>query len=230
MFSKWFWVIFVVLGLWQWIGTLAERATKKQQGQRVSELTAQRRRQQMAVRPGAGGTAPRATGPVVADRAGELAARRKTQLDELRRRSGTATAQAPTQPATQPPTQPPARARPTPATLRPAAPATRPPAPVPVLAPRRAPAPVRRQPVAKTQPRRAPPPQKRPIPPVERVTERLRRVARTHKTVEVKGPRKLTLPRLDDVPMDRTLLRRMMLYHEILEPPLALREVQSWER
>ncbi len=40
----------------------------------------------------------------------------------------------------------------------------------------------------------------------------------------------LVLPVLGDVPMDRTLLRRMMLYREILEPPIALREVQSWER
>ena len=48
--SKYFWIIFVLMGLWQFIGSIAERATKKQQDQRVSDLTAQRRRQQMAAR------------------------------------------------------------------------------------------------------------------------------------------------------------------------------------
>jgi len=74
------------------------------------------------------------------------------------------------------------------------------------------------------------PPQRRPTGPVERSIETQRLVHRAAKSVAAKGPRKLTLPKLGDVPMDRTLLRRMMLYREILEPPIALREVQSWER
>ncbi len=226
--GRYFWIIFVLLGLWQFIGSLAERATKKQQNQRVSDLTAQRRRQQTAGRgTAAGGIAQRATGPVVADRAGELAARRKAQLDELRRRRGAATAQATAQ-AT-------ARTRPTPVTLRPAqSPTRQAPLPVatapPVAVPRRPPAPVRRQPAARPQARRAPPPQKRTIPPIERSPKSGRSLVSTRRTVEDRGPRTLTLPSLGDVPMDRTLLRRMILYREILEPPIALREVQSWER
>ncbi len=254
MIGKYFWVIFVLLGLWQWIGTLAERATKKQQEQRVLDLAARRKQQQMGSPPtaaggtaqrafgpggtaqrafgpggtaqrafGPGGTAQRAFGPGVTDRAGDLATRRKAQLDELRRRSGTATG------------QPPARTRPTPVILRPTlAPATRPAAPPPpATLPQRPTAPVRRQPAARPQAHRAPPPpqkQKRPVRPVERSTETPQRVRRHVETVEVKGPRELALPGLDGVPMDRTLLRRMMLYREILEPPIALREVQTWER
>ena len=100
----------------------------------------------------------------------------------------------------------------------------------PVAAPQVLPAPVRHQPAAKPQARRATPPQKLPIRLVERSTETPRRKPDTGISVEVEGARKLTLPGLGDVPMDRTLLRRMVLYHEILEPPIALREVQSWER
>ena len=71
--SKYFWIIFVLMGLWQFIGSIAERATKKQQDQRVSDLTAQRRRQQMAARrPAPGRTDRPQTGPVVVDRAGQL--------------------------------------------------------------------------------------------------------------------------------------------------------------
>ena len=226
--SRYFWIIFVLLGLWQFIGSLAERATKKQQDQRVSDLTAQRRKQQVAARrTEVGGTARGATAPVAADRAGELAARRKAQLDELRRRRGAATAQpaARTRPA-------PTTLRPAlpPTTLRPALPPTRPPMAPPVAAPQVLPAPVRHQPAAKPQARRATPPQKLPIRLVERSTETPRRKPDTGISVEVEGARKLTLPGLGDVPMDRTLLRRMVLYHEILEPPIALREVQSWER
>jgi len=240
MIGKYFWVIFVLLGLWQWIGTLAERATKKQQEQRVLDLAARRKQQQMGSPPtaaggtaqrafgpggtaqrafGPGGTAQHAFGPGVTDRAGDLATRRKAQLDELRRRSGTATG------------QPPARTRPTPVTLRPTlAPTARPAAPPPVATlPQRPTAPVRRQPAERPQARRAPPPQKRPVRPVKRLTE-TRRTLIHHETVAVKGPRELALPGLDGVPMDRTLLRRMMLYREILEPPIALREVQTWER
>ncbi len=235
--GRYFWIIFVLLGLWHLIGSLAERATKKQQDRRVSDLAGQQRQQQMAAhRTVAGGAAQRATGPVVADRAGELAARRKAQLDELRRRRGAATAQATG--------QPPGRTRPMSATLRPAQspPRQAPPLPVaatppvavpqrpPVAVPQRRPAPVRRQPAARPQARRAPPPQKRTIPPIERSPKSGRSLVSTARTVEARGLRTLTLPSLGDVPMDRTLLRRMMLYREILEPPIALREVQSWER
>jgi len=224
--GKYFWVIFLLLGLWQWIGTLAERAAKKQQDRRVTDLAAKRRLQQTAGGPtAAGGPAGRATGPVVADRAGELASRRKAQLDELRRRRGGATAQAP------------ARTRPTAATLRPAqAPMSRPGAP-PAAAPPRLPAPVRRPAAARPQARRPAPQQqqqqqqqRRPARPVARPTETARLARRTHEVVQTKGPRELALPGLGGVPMDRTLLRRMMLYREILEPPIALREVQTWER
>ena len=96
--------------------------------------------------------------------------------------------------------------------------------------PQRPPAPVRRQPAGRTQTRRPVPPQKRPTGPVERSIETQRLVRRAATSVPAKGSRNLTLPKLGDVPMDRTLLRRMMLYREILEPPIALREVQSWER
>ncbi len=217
--GKYFWIIFLLLGLWQWIGTLAERSTKKQQEKRVLDLAARRKQQQMGSPPtAAGGTTQRAFGPGVTDRAGDLATRRKAQLDELRRRSGKATS------------QPPARTRPTPVTLRASlAPATRPGSPPLATMPQRPPVPVRRQPAARPQARRAPPPQKRPARPGKRLTE-TRQTLIHHEIAVVKGPRELALPGLDGVPMDRTLLRRMMLYREILEPPIALREVQTWER
>ncbi len=205
--GRYFWIIFVLLGLWQLIGSVAERATKKQQNLRVSDLAAQRRRQQTtAGRTTAGGPALRATEPVAADRAGELAARRKAQLDELRRRRGQVTARAPS--------QPPARTRPVPAMRRPAA--------SPVVVPRR-------PPTATPQARPVPPPPRRKRS-IVRSTEDPRRLQTTRAVAEVKGPRTLALPGLGEVPMDRTLLRRMILYREILEPPIALREVQSWER
>ena len=96
--------------------------------------------------------------------------------------------------------------------------------------PQRPPAPVRRQPAARTQARWPVPPQKRPTGPVKRSIETQHVEPWAAKSVAASGSRKLTLPKLGDVPMDRTLLRRMMLYREILEPPIALREVQSWER
>ena len=218
--SKYFWIIFVLMGLWQFIGSIAERATKKQQDQRVTDLTAQRRRQQMgARRTAAGRPTERATEPVVVDRAGDLAVRRKAQLDELRRRSGVQTA------------QPAARTKPAMVTLRPVRTTQRPVAAPPVAVPQRPAPPVRRQPSARPQVRRSAPPPERATRPVERQTALPGRTLVTHKAVvEAKETRNLTLPRLGDVPMDRTLLRRMMLYREILEPPLALREVQSWER
>ena len=268
MLGKWFWVIFVLLGLWQWIGSLAERATKKQQDQRVSNLAAQRRRQETAAHPTAtAGTAQRSTGPLVADRAGELAARRKAQLDELRRRRGTATTQAPAPQPGPPPitTLLPSQARvpqpgPPPiatllptqagvlqpgaapiATLLPTQAGVLQPGPttIPTLRPTRAPlAPVLRQPATRPQARRAPPQQQRPVqqeqrfgPPTDRsISSKPRTRKAAPEAVGVEGLRKLTLPGLGSVPMDRTLLRRMMLYREILEPPVALREVQTWER
>ena len=232
MLGKWFWVIFVLLGLWQWIGSLAERATKKQQDQRVSNLAAERRRQQTAAHPtAAAGTAQRSTGPLVADRAGELAARRKAQLDELRRRRGTATTQAP---APQP--GPPAITTLLPTQAR--VPQPGPPTIATLLPTRAPPAPVLRQPATRPQARRAPPQQQRPVqqeqrlsPPNDRsISRKLRTRKAAPEAVGVEGLRKLTLPGLGSVPMDRTLLRRMMLYREILEPPVALREVQTWER
>ncbi len=250
MLGKWFWVIFVLLGLWQWIGSLTERATKKQQDQRVSNLAAQRRRQETAAHPtAAAGTAQRSTGPLVADRAGELAARRKAQLDELRRRRGTATTQAPA-PQPGPPaitTLLPTQARvpqpgpPTIATLLPTqarVPQPGPPTIATLLPTRAPPAPVLRQPATRPQARRAPPQQQRPVqqeqrlsPPNDRsISRKLRTRKAAPEAVGVEGLRKLTLPGLGSVPMDRTLLRRMMLYREILEPPVALREVQTWER
>jgi hypothetical protein len=220
--SKYFWIIFVLMGLWQFIGSIAERASKKQQDQRVSDLTAQRRRQQASARGAPTGRTDRPqTGPVVVDRAGDLAARRKAQLDELRRRRGVQTG------------QPAARTRPTPATLRPVQTTPRPVAAAPVAVPQRPAPPVRRQPAARPRPqvRRSAPQPERATRQVKRQTVLPGRSLVTRKiVVEAKETRDLTLPGLGDVPMDRTLLRRMMLYREILEPPIALREVQTWER
>ncbi len=237
--GRYIWIIILLVGVWQFIGSLVEKATKKQQDKRVKDLTAQRGRQQMAGQRVTGqraaGAAP-ASIAVVGDRASELAARRKAQLDELRRRrtgqSPQPTGGASPSPATLRPTQPPTQ----PPTHRQTQPQTRPPSRTPVT---RQTAPARPVPSQKPARRRpAPRPTARPSkqPESPRRLQPLQRSAghpliETHKeTVEATGSRTLRLPAVGDVPMDKLLLRRMMLYREILEPPIALREVQSWER
>ena len=132
-------------------------------------------------------------------------------------------------PATLRPTQPP--------TQRPTQPQTRPPSRTPVT---RQTAPARPVPSQKPARRRpAPRPTARPSSKQPESPKRLQPLGRSaghalietrKETVEATGSRTLRLPAVGDVPMDKVLLRRMLLYREILEPPIALREVQSWER
>jgi len=42
--------------------------------------------------------------------------------------------------------------------------------------------------------------------------------------------RHLRLPGLADEPISPALLRRMVMYREILDTPVALRDQQTWER
>jgi len=101
---KYSWIIFVLIVAWQVVAGIVQSAAKKQQQARMADLAAQRRgqqgsqtgtagRTQSAAGPAGGGEPGGATRTFAepgADprtaRAQDLAARRKAQLDELRRR------------------------------------------------------------------------------------------------------------------------------------------------
>lgn len=234
---RYFWIIVVLMAAWQAVSSLIERATKKQQEQRLRELAAQRQRQ-MAGRGGeqrAGTRAAPAAGPgpgpgriatpptagrarSVVDRAEALAERRRAQLEELRRRRATR--------------QGPAQLRPT-ATPAPASPGL--PAPVQVTRP------VRRPPA--TPPARPGRPQPAPA---SRPRPRPQILAEPHETEARQSPAEQPRGRAAPPPQrpaarriglaeggertGRHLLRKMVLYKEILDPPVSLRDRAVWER
>lgn len=233
MSGKYAWIIFLVLGLWHVIGTFAEKAAKKQQ------LKAQGSQQ---LRPSARrhpGESPTST--TLVDRAGELAARRKAQLEELRRRRASHHMPAagsspvtlrPTLAGAQTPLVP---GRTVPQAI-PVARAARPPQPVPA---RIAPARIAPAPQARSAPGSIPKPRTRPrltSQPAESKTEydRSLHALGRKKPVEEPSPtagrRHLSLPGLRDEPIGPTMLRRMVMYREILDTPIALRDQQIWER
>ena len=253
MSRHFFLIIFVLWAAWQLVGSLVEKAGKKQQDQRLKELTAQRQRQlaAQAGRPagaglsgGGGAEGPRGTG--VADRLEGLAARRKAQLEELRRRRTArhpGTAQQGSPPVVLRPTRTPMS---TPGMGR-SFPTQRAPQPVPIA--RSAP-PVRRVPRQPPVPPTTAPP---PTPPVGRgaplgtpaqrvVTPEVRRKVQpeprlgphsvfAHTKKISTAPSRRRRPAVHGgEPIDRALLRKMIVYREILDPPLALRAEQVWER
>ncbi len=241
MYGKFAWIIFLLLGLWHVIGTFAEKAAKKQQEQRLRGQASQQRPSASRRHPG---TSPTST--TLVDRAGELAARRKAQLEELRHRPASHH-----QPA----------AGSSPATLRPALPGAPPPSvlgrtaaqAIPVARAVRPPRPVPTRPVP-TRPvpaRIAPGPQARPAPGSisrpgtrprltsqlpESKTESARSLHALGRRRPAEEPpptaprRHLSLPGLRDEPIGPALLRRMVMYREILDTPVALRDQQIWER
>ena len=101
--GKYTWIVVIVILLWQVIGGAVSNASKKQQRGRMAELAEQRRRElggtgggTSPARSADGGAArPRTAeaspgGQTLSARMEDLAARRKAQLDELRRRRAAA--------------------------------------------------------------------------------------------------------------------------------------------
>lgn len=243
MGGRWWVILLLLLGVWQVIGTLIEKAGKKHQEQRTKDLAAQRERQ-IGVR-GQSRPAPPATPPTATDRAEALAARRREQLEQLRKR------RAALKPGVQLPTSPTPRARFGPAPTAPpqaGRPMSQPrPGPFPTSSTRRVPAPVpvARRGVATPPPTRPAAP--RPPSPVtarpapiqqqepassSRVGESSTRrvVMDTPEAPKAPGKRHLPLPFVPGEPMGPHLLRQMVLFREILEPPVSLRDRQVWER
>ncbi|MHC4711336.1 MAG: hypothetical protein ACYTA3_13220, partial [Planctomycetota bacterium] len=92
---NWWVILLVLLGVWQVVGSLIEKAGKKQQDQTGGRGQSQ--------------PAPRMTPRAATDRAEALAARRREQLEQLRQR------RAGQKPGAQPPTTARPTAKPTPA-------------------------------------------------------------------------------------------------------------------
>ncbi len=250
MFGKYFWILFILYGVWQAIGSRIDKAGKKQQ---LKTLTEQQQRQPAARsgRPagaglsGGGAADPRAAG--VADRLEGLAARRKAQLEELRRRrtpghTGTAKQGSPVavelQPTRAPMTttrvgqQVPLQRAPQPVpTARSAHPASRvprqPPVP-PTTAPPPTPPTRRRAPTETATQRVVTPKARRREQPEPQLDPHSVFLHTKKVTTERAGRRPPVLP--DGRPIDRALLRKMVIYRELLDPPLALRGEQVWER
>ena len=253
-------IIFLLFIVSQVVRAIMDRANKSRQEQQLHEAAAQRR-QQMASR----GASPSMT--EAPDRAAELAARRRTQLQELRRRAATTSIGSqpgPLRTPVRPPTRPP--------TLSP----TRTPTRTPAGGPRRTPTnpfglpPQVRQPPQRrgvpgppaatpagpmarpprVAPRPAPPPTvSTTVAQAKQREELLAAVAARKRDEEMralKAPRRLKPPTEQEQAYDirskqrhplfrgerRTpeLLRKMVVLKELLEPPVALREQQAWER
>ena len=235
--SKYFWIVIVLVGAWQVVGSLAEKAGKKKQQQRLKDLATQRQGQLGA---------PRASQPPPARSVAEtLASRRRAQLEELRRRRA---GQQPTQVRTQasgaairtgpglapaPMAPPPTVGRPTPFQAPPPAArrgpqpvpvpsrSAQPPAPAPqrgIPSPRPVPRPVRREPVPSAQP------------PAEVPVQDVRRLVPDAVITPKAPPRRRPLIPFGSEELGPALLRKMVMYREILDPPVCLRERQVWER
>jgi len=234
MFGKYAWIIFVLLGLWHVIGSLAEKAAKKQQEQRLKGQGSPQQRSAVRQHPG---TSSAST--TLVDRAGELAARRKAQLEELRRRRAghqqpTAGPSTATLRPTLPSAQPPSVFQRTAPQAIPVSRAVRPPPQAPArLGPARlapAPQPV---PAARAKPEPGPrPPRERSVSKAEfdRSLHALGRAKKAGTQPQTVTRRHLSLPGLADEPIGPALLRRMVMYREILDTPVALRDQQIWER
>jgi hypothetical protein len=242
--GRWWVILLLLLGVWQVIGSLIEKAGKKQQEQRLKDLAAQRGRQT-----GGGGQsqpAPRTTPGTLTDRVEALAARRREQLEQLRQRragqrpiAGQPTTPTPTAgPAPAPPSQAgrrqisqlqPGRAKtlftPVPVVRRPATqPRTGTPAPVPQ---RRVT--VRPTPERVVSPRPAPARQQEPAP-IEGESSTHRIVMDAAEAPKAPRQRHRPVPFVFGEPLGPHLLRQMVLFREILEPPVSLRDRQVWER
>lgn len=227
--GKFVWIIFLLLGVWQVIGSIAEKAAKKQREQRLKGQASPQREPAARRHPG---TTPAST--TLVDRAEQLAARRKDQLEELRRRRATrhhpGAASAGSAPVTL------LRASRTVQPLPTLGPAT----PQAIAAGRA----VRTAPPAPVRP--APPGPSRPVPeprPAEQhavsKTEfdrglhalgRAKSVKPVTKSLSTATDRHLRLPGLAGEPIGPALLRKIVLYREILDIPVALRDQQTWER
>lgn len=229
MSGKFFWIIFLLLGAWQIVGSLIERANKKQQEAKLRELASHRQKH---------AAAPTATTPPgrPADRAEALAARRRAQLEELRRRRAGRQPRTQITPGVATPQPGPA---PTPAGMRTAPRAvSRPPArrPAPPAPPTRTAArfPTQRVPTRPTARPPAPPVERQPEqtpPPVVGESEVHRLVLPDEAPAAPKRARSATtVPSLSGTALTPTAMRRLILLREVLDPPVSLREHQVWER
>ncbi|MHC5006383.1 MAG: hypothetical protein ACYTGF_03380 [Planctomycetota bacterium] len=246
MRGNWWVILLLLLGVWQVVGSLIEKAGKKQQAQRLKDIAAQRGHQ--TGEQGRSQPAPRTT-PRAApapDRAEALAARRREQLEQLRQR------RAGQKPGAQPPTTARPTARPTPAaasqpgqrqisllqpgrvqtTQQPATvirragtqPRTAPPTSSP---PRRTT--VRPTPERAVTPQPAPAQQQEPAP-IEGESSTRRVVKDVVVAPEDPRTRHLPVPFVPGEPLGPHLLRQMVLFREILEPPVSIRDRPVWER
>ena len=236
--GRYIWIVFVGIAVWQVISTVIEKATKKQQEQRLRELAAQRQRQ-LSARGGGHQPSPLEARPAPAvaaksalERVEDLASRRRAQLDELRRRRA-ARKGGPAELRTAGPQTPrrPAAARPAPA-----------PAPAPTnpfqAPPQRRPGPAIPQTVSVGRSHPAPVPQaprQRPQPqarPQEAPTvRRLVRPEPTEPRVRAsRPPRQRPSIVIGNELLGPNLLRKMVIYKEILDLPVSLRHHQVWDR
>jgi hypothetical protein len=240
--GRWWVILLLLLGVWQVVGSLIEKAGKKQQEQRIKDLAAQRGRQ-------TGGQGPSQPAPMTpsrtaprsaTDRAEALAARRREQLEQLRmRRAGQK--QGTQQPTTPTPTArtaatPPPKGQRQISQLQPGRVQT---TQKPATVIRRAASHPRTQPPttrpARPTPQRVVTPPPAPAQPQEPAPiEGESSTRRVVKDVEVapKAPktRHLPLPFVPGEPLGPHVLRQMVLFREILEPPVSLRDRQVWER
>ncbi len=224
--GRYFWIIIVLAAAWQIVGSLIQRANRKQREERLRELATQREAQ-LPSRAGV----PMLPSPGLAD---DLAARRRAQIEELRqRRAGRQQPQQrpglhigagpPTLQRT-PPRGPVIARQP-----RPAQPAGR---PMPTLRP-----PPQSRPKAPpviSRPRPVPPPaMEAPPPPVEEVVETVVMApsrpapAAAKKQPEPGAARLSRLSRRDLTPQT---LRSLIVLREILDPPVSEREHEVWQR
>ena len=213
-------LVFVLIVGMQVIGSLLEKHNKKQQQKRLKEAGAAPKR-----RPALEATRP--SRPV--DRRETLAARRRTQLEELRSRGQGRTIQTRPPPTAAPPSPPrpvfPQTASSPFPTARPAPPK---PAPRPRPAARPVPAPARPARLRVPPPRLPQPPQEEKVHTL--VSAPLGSAAPDeHYEIHERKPHPLFSSFATET-NPAQLFRRMMVLKELLEPPVSLRERDVWDR
>ena len=212
-------VFALIVGI-QVFGSLLEKHNKKQQQKRLKEAGAAGKRQPAL-------EATRPSRPV--NRRETLAARRQAQLEELRSRGQGRTIQTRPPPTAAPPSPP----RPVfPQTASSPFPTGRPAPPKPAPRPRPAARPV---PAPARPARLRVPPPRLPQPPQEErgrtpVSARIEPTAPDeHYEIHERKPHPLFSP-FPTEPNRAQLLRRMVVFKELLEPPVSLRERDVWDR
>ena len=213
-------IFLLIVGI-QVVGSLLEKHNKKQQERRLREAGSAHKR----------GPAPETTLPSrPVDRRETLAARRRGQLEELRGRLQGRSVATRTPPTAAPPSP---RRPASPPTARSPFPAARPAPPKPAPRPRPAARPV---PAAARPARlRVPPPRPPEVPKREEVRALVPAALDSAQPAsDVYGAKERKRhPLFSPFPTGANrgqLLRRMVVLKELLEPPVALRERDVWDR